>query len=232
LGINLLIKKKLTLQIIEIQNINNLNKNMEIDIKKRPELNNKISLEDFKHFYWLKTELVSFCRANGVTNTGCKIEIADRIEQYLAKGESIPTFPKQYTISNFDWKNAELNLNTKLKDNYKNTENVRAFMTLHIGPHFKFNTEFMNWAKANTGKSLSDAINEWKRIYTLKKDKEYKSEIAPQFEYNRYIRDFIADNKGSTINDAIKYWKVKRGMSGDKKYSKNDLNLKIDSQTK
>jgi hypothetical protein len=45
------------LQIIEIQNINNLNINMEIDIKKRPEHNNTISLEDFKYFYWLKTEL-------------------------------------------------------------------------------------------------------------------------------------------------------------------------------
>jgi len=30
---------------------------MEIDIKKRPEHNNTISLEDFKYFYWLKTEL-------------------------------------------------------------------------------------------------------------------------------------------------------------------------------
>jgi hypothetical protein len=50
----------------------------------------------------------------------------------------------------------------------------------------------MNWTKAKTGKSLSEAINEWKRIYTLKKDKEYKSEIAPQFEFNKYQIPFSA----------------------------------------
>ena len=179
---------------------------MEEGIEKRPELNSAISLEDFQSFYWQKTELVSFCRANGISAPGGKIEIAGRIEQYIATGKVMPASPKPVAISKFDWKNSELHLNTKLTDNYKNTENVRAFMTLHIGPHFKFNTEFMNWTKANAGKCLADAIDEWKRIYTLQKNKEHKSEIAPQFEYNRFIRDFLSANPGKCLKDAIARW--------------------------
>jgi len=196
---------------------------MEKGIEKRPELNNAISPGDFQGFYWLKTELASFCQANGISASGGKIEIAARIEQYLSTGEVVSTSGKPAIISNFDWKNAELDLNTKLTDNYTNTENVRAFMTFHIGSHFRFNTGFMNWAKANAGKSLNDAIDEWKRIYSLKRNKEHKSEIAPQFEYNRYIRDFIADNPGKTRASAIHFWKLKRQQRGDNNYSATDL---------
>jgi len=196
---------------------------MEKGTEKRPELNSAISPDDFQSFYWLKTELISFCRANGVNATGGKIEIAGRIEQHLATGKVAPTSRKPVISSNFDWKNSELHLNTKLTDNYKNTENVRAFMTLHIGSHFKFNTVFMNWAKANAGKSLADAIDEWKRIYTLQKNKKHKSVIAPQFEFNRYIRDFMADNPGKTRAAAIFFWKLKRQQRGDNIYSATDL---------
>jgi len=177
---------------------------------KRPELNTKISLENFQNFYWLKTELISFCRANGISTTGGKIEIVRRIEHYLTTGKVIQTSLKPVPTSSFDWKDAALNLNTKLTDNYKNTENVRAFMTMHIGPHFKFNTEFMNWSKVNAGKSLADAIQEWNRIYDLKRNKDIKKIIPPQFEYNIFIRNFFTDYPGMSLKEAIKCWKIKK----------------------
>jgi glyoxylase-like metal-dependent hydrolase (beta-lactamase superfamily II) len=186
----------------------------------RPDLTNAISINDFKNFYWLKSELISFCHANGISATGGKIEIANRIEYYLTTGKVIQPSRKPAPKSSFNWKDATLDLNTQLTDNYRNTENVRTFMTLHIGPHFKFNTMFMNWAKANAGKSLNDAIDEWKRINSLKRNKGQKAEIAPQFEYNRYIRDFMEDNPGMTIKDAIKHWKVKRGQAREKIFRK------------
>ena len=203
---------------------------MEKDIEKRPELNRAITPGDFQGFYWLKTEFASFCRANGISASGGKIEIAARIEQYLATGKVVPASGKPVPTSGFDWKNEELDLSTKLTDNYTNTENVRAFMTFHIGSHFQFNTGFMDWTKANTNKTLSDAIDEWKRIYTLKRNKEHKSEIAPQFEYNRYIRDFIADNPGQTLASAIHFWKLKRKQPWDIVYDPKDLFLSEEKQ--
>ena len=195
-------------------------------IEKRPKLKNDISLKDFQDFYWLKEELVSFCKENNIYHSGGKIEITNRIIYFLTTGKRAEKAISQKPKSNFDWNIEKLNCKTAITDNYKNTENVRQFFTYEIGNHFKFNVLFMNWIKQNIGKTLKDAIDEWHRIYLLKKDKNYKSEIDPQFEYNTYMRDFLEDNPTMSANDARKYWALKREIRGSKKYTKKDLELK------
>lgn len=195
---------------------------------KRPELNKNISLKDFKDFYWLKEELVSFCKEIGINSSGGKIEISNRIIHFLETGKNVEKVETRYQSpkSKFDWGVETLNLETIITDNYKNTENVRAFFMNEIGKHFKFNVLFMNWMKQNIGKTLRDAIVEWNRIYLLKKDNNYESEIGSQFEYNTYIRDFLKDNPNLSVNDARKYWMLKRETRGSKQYTKKDLELK------
>ena len=196
-----------------------------LDKNKRPELNDKISVTDFKDFYWLKSELVNFCKFNGISSTGGKQELADRIIACLQTGKVISVIPKQQTKSKFDWNSAELTLDTEITDNYRNSENVRAFMKQETGSHFHFTTEFMKWTRQNVGKTLKDAIAEWKRIVEKKKDVNYRTTISSQFEYNTYIRDFLADNKEKTLKDAIHYWKLKKSRRGDNVYTKEDLQL-------
>jgi len=196
-------------------------------INKRPKLNNKISLQDFKDFYWLKAELVSFCKENNINRSGGKIEITNRIIYFLETGKNLgkTKINAQKSKSNFNWNAEKLSYETVITDNYKNTENVRQFFTVEIGKHFKFNVLFIHWIKQNIGKTLKDAIEEWNRIYILKKDKNYKSEIDTQFEYNTYIRDFLANNPKMSIRDAKKYWMLKRETRGSMKYTKSDLEL-------
>ena len=191
----------------------------------RPELNDKISIIDFNDFYWLKKDLVAFCKSKRISTTGGKQELIERIIIYLQTGKIIGTSPKEKTKSKFDWNNADITHNTEITDNYKNTENVRAFMKREIGTHFHFNTEFMKWTKQNIGKTMNEAINEWKQRYELGKNKNYQTKISSQFEYNAYIRAFLADNKDKKLTDAIKYWKLKRNRRGDNAYSKDDLQL-------
>lgn len=186
--------------------------------KGRPKIDTDISILDFKSFYWLKEELVEFCSSTGISTSGGKIEIASRIEEYLLTGRVIVAIQKSKKSSKFDWNNAHLTPDTIITDNYKNSENVRAFLTQQIGNHFWFNTEFMSWAKQNVGKTLKDAIDEWQRIYMLKKDKNYIPELKPQFEYNKYIRDFMADNPGCSMKQAIKSWNEKRKERGSRAY--------------
>lgn len=45
----------------------------------RPDLNKEISIADFQDFYWLKEELVKFCRVEGLKTTGGKIEISQEL---------------------------------------------------------------------------------------------------------------------------------------------------------
>ena len=113
-----------------------------------------------------------------------------------------------------------------ITDSYKNSENVRAFFIENIGPHFSFNTIFMRWMKENEGKTLEEAIIEWKRLHELKKDKNYQSEIEPQFEYNKYMRAFLADNPDLSSKDAMAFWNLKKKLRGTNEYEKSDLELK------
>lgn len=190
----------------------------------RPTLDSRISADEFKTNYWLLEELVTFCKLHGIKSYGGKIDITTRIEQYLRTGAvNSPKTPVKTTKSKFDWANEPLTPQTIITDNYKNSENVRAFFKIQIGEHFKFNTEFMNWMKANAGKNLSDAAEAWNQIRLKQKSPDYTPEIAPQFEYNKYIRDLLTDNPGLTIKEAIACWKEKRKTTLPKIYSREDL---------
>ncbi len=192
----------------------------------RPDLNKEISVTDFNDFYWLKEELIDFCRSIGIEISGGKIAITDRIRDYLLTGEIIKSEKKIKSKSKFDWSREKLTNETIITDNYKNGENVRSFFSQEIGSHFSFNVIFMKWINENIGKTLGDAVFEWKKIDDLKKDKNYVSKIDPQFEYNKYMRAFLNDNPNSSSKDAMKYWKLKRSKRGTNEYERADLDLK------
>lgn len=189
----------------------------------KPYLDKNISLEDFQSYYWLKKELIIFCNENGVSPSGGKLDISERILCFISTGKIINPTRKKVFTSNFDWNKAKLSFDTVITDNYKNSENVRAFFTKSIGTKFWFSVEFMNWMKVNEGKTLGDAINAWYEIVQLKKNINYRTDILPQFEYNTYIRDFLADNPGKSIIDAIQSWNVKREHKGSHKYSRKNI---------
>jgi hypothetical protein len=53
----------------------------------RPELENNMDVELFLNFYYLKKELIDFCRDNGLPIQGGKIELTERIANYLRTGK-------------------------------------------------------------------------------------------------------------------------------------------------
>ena len=195
---------------------------------KRPALSDQLSVDDFKDFYWLKKELIAFCKTKGINQTGGKLEIAERIITFLQSGAIINHSTKPQIIAKFNWHHAPLSLDTLITDNYKNTRHVRTFFIEQIGEHFRLNVPFIEWMRTNVGKTMKDAIAEWYKIRDVEKDKNHKREIAPQFEYNRYMRDFLADNPDKSTKDAMRFWKLKRSKAGDHTYSKMDLQLAED----
>lgn len=183
----------------------------------RPILDKNLDSETFRSFYFLKEELVDFCRENGLPTSGGKIEITDRIAHFLDTGEIISASRESKTtvqISNID-------LNTKIEPNFVCTEKHRAFFKEHIGNSFSFNVAFQKWLKNNTGKTYKEAIAAYYQI--LEEKKQGKTTIDCQFEYNTYIRDFFADNPGRSLDDAIKCWKYKKQLQGHNRYEKSDL---------
>jgi hypothetical protein len=184
---------------------------------KRPELDLHLSAEVFKSFYYLKEELVNFCRAENLQTTGSKEELTERIACFLTTGARITTKRKAKASVNID----VILPDSIIEPNFTCTEKHRAFFKSVIGSQFSFPVAFQNWLKENTGKTYKEAIDAYYNILKMKKNT--KTKIDKQFEYNTYIRDFFADNKGRTLDEAIICWKYKKSQQGDNCYRKPDL---------
>lgn len=197
----------------------------------RPQLTKAISIKDFIDFYWLKSELVEFCKSENLPVSGGKIEVATRIAEYLRTGKIVSKAKKdKRAISNFDWSQGPLTLDTEITDNYRNTQLVRAFFLEHVGSQFKFSVKLMNWMKANQGKNLTDAITAYHQLKKEYQETKVK-DIAPQFEYNTYLRDCLFANPKLSRNEAIAMWKVKRSKRGHNRYETEDINYLINPDT-
>ena len=193
----------------------------------RPDLIDVQTAEELRQWYWLKQELVDYCKLVKINYSGSKAEITDRIAQILTSGivEVSKLKEKVKPTSRFNWKKEQLTPETVITDSYTNGPNTRQFFLQEIGPKFKFNIDFMAWMKANCGKTLHDAAVQWQILEDRKKDKNFKSTIPKSNQYNQYMRDFFADNPNKTIKDARKYWAIKRSLPGSNKYERSDLEL-------
>ncbi|WP_042221829.1 DUF6434 domain-containing protein [Oceanobacillus manasiensis] len=188
----------------------------------RPNLTKDISIESFKEFYWLKEELQSFCRENGLNASGSKIEISDRIETFLRTGEIKKTI-RNSRANKTIVSQVDLSLDTVITENHRCSQDVRAFFKTVI-PKFHFSTYIQEYFKNNVGKTYRDAVNAWFKEEERKKDPSYKKNIAPQFEYNQFIRDFFADpkNQGKSRDEAIEAWNEIKKLPGSNKYTSNN----------
>lgn len=186
----------------------------------RPNLSDTLDDKTFLKFYYLKEELIQFCKNYDLQTTGSKIELTNRIAHYLKTGE------KQKHISTPHKQNSSptsITLDTLIEENFVCSQTHRAFYEQEIGKQFSFNVAFQKWLKNNPGKTYQDSIQAYHEI--LKEKKANKSKIDSQFEYNTYIRDFFNDNPDKTLKQAIQCWKYKKSLPGKHSYDKQDLHI-------
>ena len=183
----------------------------------RPILNTNLNSDTFRSYYYLKEELVEFCRNNGIPTSGGKVELTDRIAYFLDTGNVQQVSKTKRTTSEI----GEITEDTIIESNIVCSEKHRAFFKEKIGKSFSFNVQFQKWLKTNSGKTYADAITAYYVI--LEEKKNGKTKIDKQFEYNTYIRDFFADNQGKSLEDAIVCWKYKKSLQGHNRYEASDL---------
>ncbi|MCQ4259961.1 DUF6434 domain-containing protein [Stutzerimonas stutzeri] len=66
-------------------------------------------------------------------------------------------------MNQFDWHSDQITNETMVTASYRNTQNVRRFMTETCGPDFKFDRDFMGWMKDGTPKTMGQVACEWRR---------------------------------------------------------------------
>ena len=71
----------------------------------------------------------------------------------------------------FDWHSAPLSRSTVIDNTYKNTQNVRRFLTQECGEYFKFDRDLMAWIRSGAANNLGDVADEWVRRWGGTKEK-------------------------------------------------------------
>ena len=186
-------------------------------MNQRPNLSKELDGATFRSFYYLKQELVDFCRENGLPASGGKIELTDRIAYFLDTGKVLAASVRRRSPVNV----GTITEDTKIEQNIVCSEKHRAFFREKIGKGFAFNVQFQKWLKANAGENYGDAVKAYYRI--LEEKKQGQTTIDRQFEYNTYIRDFFEDNQGRSLEEAIACWKYKKSQPGHNRYEQSDL---------
>lgn len=198
---------------------------------KKPRLDETLSSEAFNAYYWLKSELKTFCKRNGLPVTGSKHTLNTMIYEFLSSGKKIsisrsekPGLKKPKRLISMD---------QKVGPNFVFGKDSRTFFKQHCGPHFSFNVCFIKWVRDNPNKTLAEAVIAWQLIKEEKKQGRYQSKIGSQFEYNQYTRDFFKYSRDNKLKlsrkDCVRCWKAKKASpnGGSKRvlFEPNDIDV-------
>lgn len=180
------------------------------------------SPDDLKYYYWMKSDLMMFCKKQGLSTRGAKSDLMERIRVYLSTGHRIEYKPKRKQGESDSLKC--ITRDTPVK-NYKNDAETRRFFVKHIGKKFKFNAylrQFTNPANVLPNMTYGDLIEGWASFENSRKNSN-EPVISPQFEYNKFIKDFFSHEKGATLSNAISAWKILISKKGSRTYEKFKL---------
>lgn len=195
----------------------------------RPDSKSISSGAELRRWYWRKDELLALARHHGLKTTSGKFRILDRIAHFLDTGKKhFPADETQKPRSKFDWHSEQLSRATIITDSYRNTQNVRRFFKAELGDAFRFNIAFMEWMKANTGKTLGEACAAWQAQRDEANQPGSQTRIKDHNQFNQYTRDFLADNPELGMEDVRRVWALKIRQPSDTGrhvYEPSDLQL-------
>lgn len=198
--------------------------------EKRPPFSEIHTAPEFDRWYWLKTELVTICRELNLSTAGNKATLRQRILHALAPDQyPAPTPTKRAPRrASFSWSKAALRPDTVIDASVSFGPNFRHFMRSQIGEQFSCHSDFMDWVRANVGKTLADAVIAWQQLELRKADPNFRRDIAEHNQMLRYLRAFLDDQPTADRALAMRCWELKKqrpAPGGRILYHPSDLDL-------
>ena len=178
---------------------------------KRPNLTAKLDPKVFGNCYWEVKELAAFCREQGLSTSGVKADLTQRIKDFLsghlqktAAKAKRNSGPRDSSVA------GGLKLTTPVQ-NYNSDAITRDFFRKHCGKDFRFNEYLRSFSKGVPGgKELTygDLIKGWRDAEDQRS--QGKQQIGKQFEYNQFTRDFYSANPGGGRDEMMNAWRTVR----------------------
>ena len=168
----------------------------------RPPLDTRLSPRLFREHYWLKSELIAFCRTHGLRTDGPKAALADRAEARL-RGASPPAEPSPRRNTAMP---AIFTRSTVIGPGCRCSQDLRAFFTAELGRAFHFDGVMRARIHDGAGLTLGQVIDEALSGGANRRP----DDIAPQFEYNRFVRAYRAAHPGVSHQQVVAAWRSYR----------------------
>ena len=173
----------------------------------RPDPGPELTGTELQRWYWTKAELTDLARTLGVSTSGSKIELTDRLAATL-DGLPLPAsqMPRKHRSRQLA---GPVSRDTVIPEGQRSSQVLRTFFETEIGSSFRFDRAMREFIANNAGATLGEAVDHWHAT----RGKEY--EIEPQFELNRFTRRWYAENPGGTRQQLDEAWQRYRSLPRD-----------------
>jgi hypothetical protein len=168
----------------------------------RPELSHTLSADTFRRWYWLKSELLAFCRQQGLPASGGKEALAQRIASHL---EAVPVHGPAVVGVKRAVMPDHFFATTIIGSGWRYTQALRSYFESVHGPSFRFNEALRMFIAQGEGRTLAEASDHYRNSLL-----QVKRPIPRQFEYNRHMRAFYEANPGASREQALESWWARR----------------------
>ncbi len=165
-------------------------------------------------------ELMAYCRQQGLSAQGSKIDLTERIAVFLETGVKEKPVRKKVSPQKWDSARGPLTRTTPVI-HYKSDPATRDFFCKEIGAHFRFNADVLTWIKGKLNQqepfTYGDIIAEWELRDYQKKDPNHQRIIPAQFQFNQFMRDWKEAKAGAGAKLA---WAWIRARTADATYAR------------
>ncbi len=171
-------------------------------MSQRPALSRRLGEDEFRRWYWLKEELVAFCRSSGIPAGGAKPEITRRVAAHLS-GRPLVTTARVARTGSMP---PSFEPSTLIGEGWRCSPALGAFFKQQCGRGFRFDAVMRDFIHTQAGRTLAEAVDCWRNSRSATR------EIPTQLEYNRHMRDFFAQHPDASREQAIAAWWAKRSQ--------------------
>ncbi len=175
----------------------------------RPVLGPGLTADEFRRWYYLKTELTAFARQLGVATSGSKELIAARISSRLSGG-STPAALEGERVSATRQLERPVTGASVIPLGQRCSQVLREFFVGLVGQSFRFDAPMRNFVAGGAGRTLDEAVDHWRATRD-----QGPASIGPQFELNRFTRGWYLDNPGGTRDEVLTAWRRYRSEPED-----------------
>lgn len=165
--------------------------------------------QEFRRWYWLKSELASFARSTGVSASGSKPDIADRIHAFL-DGSDIPA--PTHRRARASKIAGPITRSTVIPEGQTASQQLRPFFVAEIGSGFRYDWHMRTFLTENAGATLGDAVDHWHATRDVP-----TPETPEQLEFVRFTKRWHETNPGGTAAECRAAWKVHRSLPVDER---------------